>query len=250
MCPALAFGPEADQAAQESHARYMNENCGGALAAAEVGLNFTDVTKEVFASRYSKGTAAALAVISGQPLPSIIALPIRQIKTGSYSGFAGRRLQQDNIHPTNKVLTVYQIRSAAADAPEVLRRLNLAGANKGEGLFKALAANGVPLKPSFSIQNGPPLVGAVPRRNYKPIREEAMEPGEIAGIVIGSVGGAGVLGGLIAFGAAHLKNRKSKGAEAAAAAGKGAEEGKGGKVIDVAAKSTEGAAAAAAAESK
>lgn len=44
-----------------------------------------------------------------------------------------------------QVLTVYQIRSSAADAPGILKNLELAAENNGEGLYMALKANGVPL---------------------------------------------------------------------------------------------------------
>lgn len=71
--------------AKEALAKYMGVNCGGALAAAEVGLNFTDMTKAEFMSKYAKNTAAALAVISGQPLPSIILMPPTQIKVRAFT---------------------------------------------------------------------------------------------------------------------------------------------------------------------
>ena len=233
MCPALAFGAEGGQESMEAYARYMNENCGGALAAAQVGLNFTDMTKETFLAKYAKGTAAALAVISGQPLPSVLLMPPRQIKVGSLADLASsdpgkaraapapggrRRLAQKSLKAVDKVLVQYQIRSSEADAKHVLEQLQLAAENGGEGLYKALKANGVPLRPSFSVQDGPPLVGAVPRRTLTTDKKEPIDRGEAIGVGVGVAGGVLVVAAGVAALVISRKRHNAAAKKAAAAA--------------------------------
>lgn len=107
------------------------------------------------------------------------------------------------------MLTTYIIRSSPKDAPDVLERLQEAGANGGEGLYAVLEANGVPLRPSFSIGNGPTVNGVKTRVPfYITANDNSLDPGAIAGIVVGCV----AFGALVAALAALfvLKRRQVK----------------------------------------
>jgi hypothetical protein len=108
------------------------------------------------------------------------------------------------------VLASFEIHSAPHDAPLVLERLELAAEDGGEGLFRALAANGVPLRPSLSINNGEPLVGGPPRGDA--------DAGAIAGAVLAATAGAALAVGGAAAVVLHVRARRQARLDAEAAA--------------------------------
>jgi hypothetical protein len=88
------------------------------MSAADVAMNFTDITLADFESKYAKGTIAALGAITGLKAGAITAASPVEIKTGSQRGSLSvggeRKLLQSNI----KVIT--KVRDSRSCGPDAL----------------------------------------------------------------------------------------------------------------------------------
>jgi hypothetical protein len=103
------------------------------------------------------------------------------------------------------LLTTYQVRSAPQDAPTIQGRLQDAAANANAGLYAALQANGVPLRPTFSFTG---IKGAGGSSGGGSGGGGGLSTGAIAGIAVGAaVGGLLLLAGIVYL---VLRRRKSK----------------------------------------
>lgn len=145
------------------------------------------VSVDEFQEKYADGSLATVSEVSGV-LENNISATLRSAAVegvGSSSSAGSRRLLQEQTG----VIASYQITAARPET--VLQRLNAATANNGEQFFAALEANGVPIRPSISI-NGNLAVIATPVANSSGSNSSTGMP-QWQQIVIGVVVGVGGL---------------------------------------------------------
>jgi hypothetical protein len=120
-----------------------------------------------------------------------------------------------------QVLASFEVHSPPNEAAAVRQRLELAAEDGGEGLFRALAANGVPLQPTLSVgRPGEVLVGPGARGGGR--GGTAAAAGTAAGAALAAAGGTALVVGGAVLAVYRARQQRQARAEAAAAAAVGA----------------------------
>jgi hypothetical protein len=156
------------------------------------------ISPEEFQEKYAKGTLAAISQITGTPIDQI-----KAVFTPANPG-SGRRLLQTGV------IVDYAI--PTADRAATLGKISDATANNGLGLYAALAANGVPLRPSISVNGQLAVQGREPQQNGWPQWKKI-----VVGVTVG-VGGFLLLLALCLLAFCCWRKRKHRKSSAPSAA--------------------------------
>lgn len=169
------------------HAKVQQQNLLAGLIPLCVYL--AGVSLADFQRQYAEGSLKTVAELSG--------VPVENVKVSYAPAASGRRklLQAGGVEAT------YTITPPAGT--DLNSRWQPALGNDGSGFYDALSRNGVPLRPSITINGVQALAPAAPAAS-----PAGLSAGALAGIIIGSVLGglliiAAIIGGFIMYRRKH-----------------------------------------------
>jgi len=214
MCPAMHWGENGGAASMESFGNFIQKKCAKGLAETEMTMKYEEMDEATWKSTTADGTGKSLSNITGLPgyMISNTAEQVTEDNQEPIKG-GGRKMLEGWVQKqVTKMVVKYTMRSMMKKQSNVVKSLTGASANNGKGFFEKFEYYGVTARPfmsSPSINNGmtfggPPAGAAAMAvssagaagsgARMAAAGTNQFTAGQIAGIVIGCVVGALLLG--------------------------------------------------------